>query len=44
LKARREPRNLAIAEYDYEGVRQFSYLGTNINRENKVNEDIKKKG
>jgi hypothetical protein len=42
LQARREPRNLAIGEYDFEGVREFSYLGTNINSENEVNEDIQK--
>jgi hypothetical protein len=39
----REPRNLSIGEYDFEGVREFSYLGTNVNSENKVNdEDIQK--
>jgi hypothetical protein len=43
LQARREPRNLSIGEYDFEGVRGFSYFGTNINSENKVNEDIQKR-
>jgi hypothetical protein len=43
LQARREPRNLSIGEYDFEGVRGFSYFGTNINSKNKVNEDIKKR-
>jgi hypothetical protein len=42
LQARIEPRNLAIGEYDFEGVREFSYLGTNINSEDKVNADIQK--
>jgi hypothetical protein len=43
LQARREPRYLDIGEYDFEGVRAFFYLGTNINKENKVNEDIQKR-
>jgi hypothetical protein len=43
LQARKEPRNLSIGEYDFEGVREFSYLGTNINSENKVNEDIQRR-
>jgi hypothetical protein len=34
---------LSIGEYDFEGVREYSYLGTNINSENKVNEDIQKR-
>jgi hypothetical protein len=42
LQARREPRNLSIGEYDFEGVREF-FLGTNINSENKVNKDIQKR-
>jgi hypothetical protein len=42
LQARRESRNLAIGEYYFECVREFSYLGRNINSETKVNEDIKK--
>jgi hypothetical protein len=43
LQARREPRNLAIGEYDFKRVREFSYLGTNINSKNKVKEDIQKR-
>jgi hypothetical protein len=43
LQARREPRNWANGEYDFDSVRQFSYFGTNINSENKVNGDIKKR-
>jgi hypothetical protein len=34
---------LSIGEYDFEGVRALSYLGTNINSENKVNEDIQRR-
>jgi hypothetical protein len=43
FQARREPRNLSIGEYDFEGVREFSYFGTNLNSENKFNEDIQKR-
>jgi hypothetical protein len=43
LQARRGPLNLSIGEYDFDGVREFSYLGMNISNKNKVNEDIQRR-
>jgi hypothetical protein len=39
LQTRSAPRNLSFGEYDFEGVREFTYLGTNVNSENKVNDE-----
>jgi hypothetical protein len=43
VKARRRVQNITIGHYNFEGVKEFVYLGSSLNNSHNMSEEIKRR-